>query len=72
MQLSTAGAACTNVPTAAILITVNPDPSVTITGQNSICGSGSTVLTANPLGGTGTSTYRSMAGKIWQGFIPPL
>ncbi len=52
------GASCTNTPTASMLITVNPDPSVTISGQNSICGSGSTILTANPAGGAGTHSYQ--------------
>ncbi|MBX7240356.1 MAG: T9SS type A sorting domain-containing protein [Bacteroidia bacterium] len=42
----------------AIAVTVVPDPSVTITGGATYCGSGATTFMANPVYGVGTNTLK--------------
>ena len=39
-------------------VTVVPDPSITLTGGATYCGSGSTTFTANPVYGTGTNSLK--------------
>ena len=55
-QVTDTGATCGNsVTTNAVVVTVNPNPSVTI--SESACSVGNVTLTANPSGGTGPYTY---------------
>jgi hypothetical protein len=52
-----AGNGCTN--TAATTVTVNALPTLTVTSpNNAICNGATELLTANPVGGGGTYTYR--------------
>ncbi|WP_435356044.1 PA14 domain-containing protein [Emticicia sp. SJ17W-69] len=53
------GNGCGSVTSTASTITVLPDPTVSVTASNgTICVSGTSVLTANVVGGTGTTTYQ--------------
>lgn len=49
---------CSN--TASATVTISPDPIASVTGANTLCLNGSTVLNSNITGGAGTYTY------IWQ------
>jgi hypothetical protein len=46
------------VTSSAYTITVMPDPSVSFTGNNTVCSGGTTTLTANITDGFGTTTYQ--------------
>ncbi|MFN8292427.1 MAG: hypothetical protein U0T72_01810 [Chitinophagales bacterium] len=55
---SATGLGCSPATSNTVTITVLPDPTVSIVGSTTFCGSGGTTLTAVGSGGTGTLTYQ--------------
>jgi len=52
------GSGCETGYSGAILISVNPDPDITISGATTLCSGGTASLTASASGGTGTLAYQ--------------